>query len=115
MGWKRSYSGITPVSVTALNFLAEISWFPRGEGFWVRGGIGGGQFDFTVTLPAEKVFIKKGGWTYSAGAGYEFRVSDQAAIGFAYDVRYLSVKEFDDFDPSSTLSHNVSLNLHFYM
>jgi hypothetical protein len=120
-GWKRSYSGITPVSVTALNFLAEISWFPRGEGFWVRGGIGGGSLDLTVRLPAGMAVGKESGWNYALGAGYEFRVSDGTALGLAYDFRYVDIGAIGgdvpeaNIDSASTTSHCVSLNIHFYI
>jgi len=115
-GWKRSYSqSVTPVSVTALNFLAEVSWFPRGEGFWLKGGIGGGSLDLTIRLPEGPVIGKKGGWNYSLGAGYEIRVSDGTAVGIAYDFRYLDIGSLADLESAASTSHNLSLNLHFYI
>jgi len=120
-GWKRSYSGFTPVSVTALHFLAEVSWFPRGEGFWLRGGVGGGSLDISALLPQGYAIGKQGGWNYSLGAGYEFRVSDGTALGIAYDFRYLDIGAVDGVDggpgleSAATTGHNVSLNIHFYL
>ena len=120
-GWKRSYSGLTPVSVTALNFLAEISWFPRGEGFWLRGGIGGGSLDLTIRLPQGMAVGKESGWNYALGAGYEFRVSDGTALGLAYDFRYVDIGSVGgdvpgaNVDSVATTSHCVSLNIHFYI
>ena len=29
--------------------MLEGSWFPRGEGFWIKGGIGRGTLDFNAT------------------------------------------------------------------
>jgi len=114
-GWKRSYGG-TGASVSALHFLAEVSWFPRGEGFWLRGGIGGGSLDLTIYLPGPgPVSERKGGWNYALGAGYEFRVSDGTAIGLCYDFRYVDIGGFAGIESAASLSHNASLNIHFYM
>lgn len=115
-GWKRSYyQQYTPFTVTDFNFLAELSWYPRGEGFWIKGGVGGGTFDVTITTPAAKTTHQAGGWSYTIGAGYEIRVSDGAALGLAYDLRYLDAGDFEFFEGTSTTSHNASLNLAFYM
>ena len=115
-GWKRSYyQEIVPFTVSDFHFLAEIAGFPRGEGFWIKGGAGGGTFDITITRPAAKTTHKKAGWNYTIGAGYELRISDGAAFGLAYDLRYLTVGDFEFFTDTSTFSQNASLNIHFYM
>jgi|GEM_PF-1925474 len=115
-GWKEQFwlRG-DPLSITTFHFLAELCWFPRGEGFWVKGGIGAGTLDFYwSTIPQVKQ-AQKGGTNYVAGAGYEFRVADTAAVGFAYDYRYLTVGEFEGLSDTKVHSHNASLSLRFYM
>jgi opacity protein-like surface antigen len=115
-GWKKSYyQELTPFTVTDFLFLAELAWFPRGEGFWIRGGVGGGSFDITITTPEAKTTYKQGGWNYSLGAGYELRVAETTALGVTYDLRYVDVGDFEVFERVSTFSQNVALSIRFYM
>lgn len=115
-GWKQSlYQGITPVSVSNFNFLAEVAWFPRGEGFWLKGGIGGGTLDVYAVFPLSTVNFQQGGWAYTAGAGYEFRVSDGLALGLAYDYRTISVGESDAWKSTTASTHALVFNMRFYM
>lgn len=115
-GWKQDYAqDITPISVTTFHFLAELAWFPRGEGFWLKGGLGGGTLDVSAVLPQERVTYQEGGWTYCLGAGYEFRVSDQTAVGFAYDFRWIRVGEFEFLEDTTAMTHAASVNIRWYM
>ncbi|MCK9996381.1 MAG: hypothetical protein KAH56_08920, partial [Candidatus Krumholzibacteria bacterium] len=88
-----------------------------GEGFWVKGGVGRGTLDFyaKAAMPINDVIFNETAWSWSTGAGYEFRVSDGAAIGISYDFLYIPVGDFAGFNEVSSISHNLSLNIHFYM
>ncbi|HPF69026.1 MAG TPA: outer membrane beta-barrel protein [Candidatus Krumholzibacteria bacterium] len=115
-GWKESYAqNLTPISVTTFHFLGEVSWFPRGEGFWLKGGAGWGTLDVDAVLPQERVIYQKGGFTWSAGAGYEFRVADTAAIGIQYDYREVRVGQFEFLDNTVAKTHSLTCSLRFYM
>lgn len=118
-GWKKNYSTYSYLntSTTNFNFILEGYFFPRGEGFWIKGGVGRGTLDFyaKAALPQDDVVFYKRGWSWSTGAGYEFRVADEAAIGISYDLIYLPVSDFSGFSDVSHLSQNLSLNIHFYM
>lgn len=118
-GWKKSYYTYNYTSTTATNyhFMLEGYYFPRGEGFWIKGGVGRGTLDFNATAPVavNSVVFNEKGWTLSTGAGYEFRVADGAAVGICYDLLYLPLGDFSGFTEVSTLSQAVSLNIHFYM
>jgi len=115
-GWKEGGWVLgNPVSARTFHFLAEIQWFPRGEGFWLKGGAGGGTLDFSVVTPERRRTFQKGGWNFVGGAGYEFRIADTAALGFAYDYRYLTVGAFEGFDDTKVFSHNASLVFRYYM
>jgi opacity protein-like surface antigen len=118
-GWKKSYYtySYTSTSASEYYFILEGAWFPRGEGFWLKGGIGRGTLDFNATapLPKDSLIFNESGTTLVAGAGYEFRVSDGAAFGIAYDYIYLPVGDFAGFSDVSTTSHNLSLSLNFYI
>ena len=118
-GWKRSYHtyAYLNTSTTNYNFILEGYFFPRGEGFWVKGGVGRGTLDFyaKAAMPINDVIFNESGWSWSTGAGYELRVSDGAAIGISYDFIYLPVGDFAGFSDVGSVSHNLSLNIHFYM
>ena len=115
-GWKEGGWVLdNPTTVTTFHFLAEAYLFPRGQGFWIKGGLGYGTLDFSTVTPAQRITFQEGGMNYVAGAGYEFRVADTAAVGFAYDFRYLSVGAFEGLDDTSVTSHNASLSIRYYM
>ncbi len=117
-GWKRSFfNNILPVSAYTFSFMLEGYFFPRGEGFWIKGGIGRGTLDFSATaaLPQDSINFQESGWAYSTGAGYEFRVSDGTAVGLSYDLIYINVGDFGGFSDTNSISHNLSLNFHFYV
>jgi opacity protein-like surface antigen len=118
-GWKKSYYtyNYNSTSASVYHFLLEGAWFPRGEGFWLKGGIGIGTMDFNATAPLaiNSIIFNESGMTLVAGAGYEFRVSDGAAFGISYDYIYLPVGDFAGFTDVSSTSHNLSLSINFYI
>ncbi len=116
-GWRRDYYTFTPTSSKAYAFMLEGYFFPLGEGFWIKGGVGRGTLDFyaKAAMPINDVIFNETAWSWSTGAGYEFRVSDGAAIGISYDFLYIPVGDFAGFNDVSSISHNLSLNIHFYM
>lgn len=116
-GWKRSfYQNITPASATNFNFLAEAYLFPRGEGFWVKGGVGAGSLDFTVraALPQDSINFKESGFTYTVGAGYEFRVTSGFAFGLSYDYTRIDLGDFADITDAATVNQVLAMTFHYY-
>jgi len=115
-GWKRSfYQSIAPASATNFNFLAELYFFPTGQGFWAKGGIGSGSLDYYVNTadPANRIQFKEGGFTYTVGAGYEFR-SGQTGIGIAYDYTRVDMGDFGAITGASVDNHVLAMSLHWY-
>lgn len=115
-GWRSTITTLTPSSASNYALMLEAYVFPKGEGFWVKGGLGWGTIDFSVTaaLPINNIVFNESGLAWSTGAGYEFRVSDGTAVGICYDLLYIPVGDFAGFTDTSSLSQSVSLNLHFY-
>ncbi len=116
-GWTRSfYQNIAPASATNFNFLAEIYWYPTGGGFWGKGGIGSGSTDFWVNSYSDlnALSFKEGGFTYTLGAGYEFRVSDAMAFGLAYDYTKIDMGDFGEITGANTVNHVLGINLNWY-
>ena len=115
-GWKARYwyTG-NQLSVSTTQFQADVSWFPRGEGFWLRAGVGPGNISLSGVVPRAKVTFQEWGWNLLGGAGYEFRVSNTAAIGLAYEYRHLGVGAFEGLDDTEISSHNALLSFRWYM
>ena len=116
-GWKRSFRSFTTFSVKNYAFMLEGYFFPLGEGFWIKGGGGLGTVDFfaQAALPINNVVFNETAWSWSTGAGYEFRVSDGAGVGISYDLLYIPVGDFSELTDVSSLNQSVSINIHFYM
>jgi len=115
-GWKARYWYLgNQFSVSTTQFQFDVSWFPRGEGFWLRGGIGPGNISFSAVVPRVNITFQEWGWNLVGGAGYEFRVADTAAIGFAYEYRNLGVGAFEGLDDTVISSHNALLSIRWYM
>jgi len=114
-GWTRSfYQYIAPASATNINFLAEIYWFPTGEAFWAKGGIGTGSLDFYVNTAEGPIVFNEGGFTYTVGAGIEFRVTDAMAVGIAYDYTNIDMGDFGDITGASAVNHVLAMSFHWY-
>jgi len=111
-GWA-DYAGDFDTKV--FEFLAQLHWFPSGQGFYVRGGAGLGSLGLTYRSPQATVSQTKGGFTWGLGAGFEVRATPTLAIGLAYDYRRIDVGEvgayFDDVDARV---QSVTLSLSWY-
>ncbi len=115
-GWKRSfYQNIAPASATNFNFLAEIYFYPTGQGMWVKGGIGSGSLDFYVNtaLVEDRIQFKEGGFTYTVGAGYEFRAG-AAALGIGYDYTKVDMGDFGEVTGANVVNHVLAMTIHWY-
>lgn len=116
-GWKRSFYSWTNFTLKNYAFMLEGYFFPLGEGFWVKGGGGFGTVDFygQAALQMNSLIFNETGWSWSTGAGYEFRVSDEAGVGISYDLLYIPLGDLDVVTDVSSLTQSVSLNIHFYI
>jgi hypothetical protein len=102
------------VDTRVFYFLLQAHWFPGGQGFYVRGGVGAGSLGLTYR-DIVTVSKSKGGFCWGAGAGYEIRVSDTFAIGAAYDYRWISVGEFAGvFDDTQAATQAVTMSFTWY-
>ncbi len=115
-GWKARYWYLgNQLSASTTQFQADVCWFPRGEGFWLRAGIGPGNISVDAIIPRANVTFQEWGWNLLGGAGYEFRITDTAAIGFAYEYRHLGVGAFKGLDDTEITSNNALLSFRWYM
>lgn len=116
-GWKRSnYYSYAPSSVSNFNFVAEIYWFPTAQGFWLKGGAGTGSIDVDVSTidPTKRISIQEGGFTYTLGAGIEYRTSDTFAFGINYDYTNVDIGDLDFVTGVSATNHVLGISLNWY-
>lgn len=103
------------VRTTAFWILAQGHWFPAGQGFYVRGGLGLGSLGVKLTDPRAIISQTNAGLGWGVGAGYELRVSPSFALGVAYDYRGVNVGELSNtFDDVSVATQGVVLTLTWY-
>ena len=116
-GWKRGFYSWTNFTIKNYAFMLEGYFFPLGEGFWIKGGVGRGTVYFfgQAALPQNNLIFNETAWSWSTGAGYEFRVSDGAGIGICWDYFYLPIGDYGPVTDINATSNALSLNLHFYM
>ena len=115
-GWKRSYNVGVPATATNFNFAAEVYWYPTGQGFWAKGGLGAGSLDLYVNtvLTENRIDEKGSGLLTTLGVGYEFRVSGTAAFGFAYDYTRVDVGDLGPAADAVTENHVFAMTLRWY-
>ncbi len=103
------------IKTTAFWILAQGHWFPGGQGFYVRGGLGLGSLGVKLTDPRAIISQTKAGLGWGVGAGYEVRVSPSFALGVAYDLRGVNVGALTTtFDDVSVATQGVVLTLTWY-
>ena len=114
-GWRKDFSqDLTPIELSNFHLLGEVTWFPGGQGAWLKAGAGLGNVDLTVRAPQQIYQEQDTGWSFVAGAGWEYRASDMLAVGIAYEVRTLDVADFGPFGETTGLTHQVALSLRYY-
>jgi hypothetical protein len=112
-GWKKQFGDDT---VSLLYFDATGTWFVRGEGLFLRGGVGYGNVDLTLrTFDFSLVSVQKGGLSLSAGAGYEFRLQPEFALGVAFDAHWTNVGEMAALRDVKVVNYNLSLSFRYYL
>lgn len=114
-GWKVSeLNQGEEMTVTTYSLLGELTWFPGGEGFWLRGGFGIGFMKFALARPPYLEKFNETGWSWAGGLGYELRIQSNVAVGLAYDYRRIQVNPYQDLDRTGADSHCLTLNLRLY-
>ncbi len=114
-GWRKDFSqDLTPIELRNFHLLGAVTWFPGGQGGWLKAGAGLGNVDLTARTPEQLLQEQGNGWSFLAGAGWEYRVNDLFALGLAYELRTLDVGDFGPFGETTGLTHQVSLALRYY-
>jgi opacity protein-like surface antigen len=111
-GWSEPASALDE---TVFWFLAQLRYFPGGQGLFVNGGIGAGAINLSYTAPQAMVSQTDGGFAWGLGAGYEFRISPTFALGIAYDYHRIAVGEVSYFDDVTTAVQGATIAATWYM
>jgi opacity protein-like surface antigen len=114
-GWRKEFDQeTTPITVRNFHVLADVTWFPGGEGIWIRAGAGLANVDFTVRPGGDRIAVQGNGWSAVLGAGWEYRATEMVAVGLGYELRTLDLGEFDALGETSGHTHTVALTLRYY-
>jgi hypothetical protein len=95
--------------------LAQVRWFPGGQGFYVHGGAGAGALKLTTAGAPTGDSQSGAGFAWGAGAGYEVRVKPTVALGLTYDYRDVTVGELSSFDDVATAIQAVTVAVTWYL
>jgi hypothetical protein len=60
---------------------AALTWYPNGGGFYLRGGIGGGNTEVKLTQDHLEIKGHENGFGALFGLGYEWRLARRFALG----------------------------------
>jgi opacity protein-like surface antigen len=115
-GWSKSFNqDQLPVEFRNFHIMADVCWFPMGEGAWLKGGVGLADVRFDVRFPGDPQAVSDNGLTWVLGAGWEYRAAEDFAIGIGYDARLFGVSDFGPFGDMSGVTHTVGLNIRYYL
>lgn len=72
--------------LTVYNFFGVATWFPQGEGFFVRGGAGFSDIDQSFATGKSTVTFTESGHGVQLGAGYAWRFGERAHLTVSLDL-----------------------------
>lgn len=94
--------------------LMTLTWHPRGNGFFVRTGFGGGGGDFIHPDTDEKITIEdRAAWLF--GVGYDWFLNEKISLGVAGDTFGLDAGGATGFDEDCVGSLGMSIQLNWYL
>lgn len=111
-GWVKTWQ---EHKINLFFFNATATWFPGGQGFFVRGTAGYGNLDLVYITPVDQISFQQGGFDFGGGAGYELRVSPDLAIGVALDYWRLNVGQFEDLEDVEASTTAITFQINYYM
>lgn len=89
--WFKTIEG---VDWTLDTYTAAVTFYP-GDGFTLRGGIGGGGAEAAITSGNTTTTASETGLGFSTGVGYEIRVARSWAVVPQVDVSFVNLDSFD--------------------
>jgi hypothetical protein len=89
--WTKSENGGTVSFTTG---AIALNYYPGGQGFLLRGGVGFGSVDFSQDIGNVTLSLNETGFSALASAGYEFRVKRTFALGPVINYSYISTDSF---------------------
>lgn len=88
--WFKTIEG---VDWTFSTFTAEATFYPGG-GFTLRGGLGGGTAETSISVGNVTTTASESGLGMSTGVGYEIRVARKWAVVPQFDVSFVNLDNF---------------------
>ena len=96
-------------------FNATATWFPGGQGFFVRGTLGYGNLDVVFITPGQQINFQQGAFNFGGGVGYELRISPDLAIGLALDHWRFNVGQFEDLEEVIAKTTAITFQINYYL
>ena len=110
--WARSENGAT-VSMGVATFGA--TFYPNpAQGFFVRSGLGWGNEKISASSGNSSGDASQSGFGFTAGTGYEMRLTQHWSIGPAVDYGYVNVKNQGFNISSNYVNFTAQMNWYFF-
>jgi len=101
------------VAFQANNYDGMVTFFPRGEGFFIRGGLGLAAFVTQISAPGNSETDTVSGFGIVFGGGYAFWLLKSFNLTLNLDYSIQSYEESDD-GPDSSSFLNIYLGFDWY-
>jgi hypothetical protein len=113
-GWGKTN---TNVDVQSVMTLLTVTWYPGGGGFFLRGGVGGGAANITLTDSPGIINWQErdAEGAVGFGLGYEWRLGRQFALGLALDARALVFEDLPLYKETVFGNGIASMQLNWYL
>jgi opacity protein-like surface antigen len=110
--WARTENGAT-VSFSVATVGA--TYFPNPEqGIFLRAGVGGGSERLSASSGAVSASASQNGFGFTAGTGYEMRLTPHWTLGPALDFGYVSVDAFGGKVSANYVNFTAAMNWYFF-
>jgi len=114
--YRDSFGGESTVGIQVNNYDAMLTWFPMGEGFFLRGGAGFASLVADTTGAVGTARGSQGGVGVVAGLGYAFWLGRSFNLTLNLDLSGQSYgkSDSDPFQPKSSSAVNFFVGFDWY-
>lgn len=110
--WGRDYDD---GQITLTTALVNFTWYPQGQGFFLRAGVGTGRAEVTVDVFDPDLSWEENGPAFRLGLGHEWRLTPRFALGAALDYSDMTFDSFGGLQDVQARFTNVTVQLNWYL
>jgi opacity protein-like surface antigen len=94
--------------------VVAVTWYPRGGGFYLRGGLGAGGGEFIHPDTDRKISTEERlAWMF--GIGYDWRLSESFSLGLALEGFDMSIGDTVDLDENDIGAGGLTMQFTWHL